>query len=246
MLDFIERHRIGILSTIVFHLLIITIFLVLQLKAFKPKHETQVLIDFTLPEEMKKELDKAQSQVKKQSTQEFLKNMQQEYLGHQIPVNEANKDANKSIDKMVNDIKKEMNIKDVSPANNTALQKQQTPIEKKDPAAIDKPKYTVNAKGEHTYYKGPTTGSYYLEGRNDIYFPLPVYKCEGSGNVVLDIQVDKNGYVVSAVINKKESHISEECLSETAINTALTVRFEPKNTAPDRQSGRISYTFIHQ
>lgn len=246
MLDFIERHKIGILATIIFHLLIVTVFLVLQLKAMKPKRETQIMIDFALPEEMKKELDKAQAEVKKQSNQEFLKNMQQEYLGHHIPVNEADKEANKSVDKMVNDIKKEMNIHDADAANNSISQKQATPPDKKDAEPTNKPKYTVNERGEHTYYKGPTTASYYLEGRNDVYFPVPVYKCEGSGKVVLDIQVDQNGYVVSAIINKKESQITEDCLTETATKSALTARFEPKNSAPARQSGRISYTFIKQ
>ena len=220
--------------------------MVLQLKALKPKHETQIMIDLALPDEMKKALDKANVKEKKISNQEFIKNMQQEYLGHNIPVNEANKDANKSIDKMVNDIKNEMNIKDVDPSAISNAQKAPKTIEQKDQPKVEKPKFTINARGEHSYNKGPTTASYYLEGRNDIYFPVPVYKCEGSGKVVLDIQVDQNGYVVNAVINKKESQITEDCLSETAVNSVLTARFEPKNSAPPKQSGRITYTFIRQ
>jgi hypothetical protein len=147
---------------------------------------------------------------------------------------------------MVQDIKGELNIKD-NPASsaNPQVQKLEEQTEKKEtPQKEDKPLY--NEKGERTYYKGPTTISYYLEGRTDVYLPVPVYKCQGSGKVVLEIIVNPNGFVMSASINKAESQINEDCLVEAANRAALTSRFNAKGSAPDKQRGRITYIFIAQ
>jgi hypothetical protein len=245
MLDFLERHKIGILATIVFHLLLITVFLVVQLTTLKPKKETQVLIDFELPEDLQKEIKQKQEEVKKLNSQEFIKSMQQEYVGHNIAVNEAD-NSRQNIEKMVNDIKNELNINDKRTDNNPEDQK---PLQKIEPVPLSgnsKPAYTTNEKGERTFYKGATTITYFLEGRTDVYIPVPVYKCQGGGKVSLEIEVDKNGYVIKATINKKESVITDECYSEAATNAALTTRFNAKGTAPDRQAGRISYIFVAQ
>lgn len=245
-LTYIEKHHVGILTTIIFHLLLITILLIFQLNTNKPKQETQVVLDFALPEDVKKQVDKTIEEIKKQSTHEFLKDLQQEYLGRNIAVNTADNEADKSIDKMVHDIKNEMNIKDPTPTSTNQSHAPTDQPKNMETAEVTKPGYTVNSKGEHVYYKGPTTASYYLEGRNDIYFPIPVYKCEGSGKVVLDILVDQSGFVISAIINKTESKITEDCLMDAAVNSALTSRFEPKSNAPGKQKGKISYIFIKQ
>ena len=245
MLEFLERHKVGILATIVFHLLLITILLIIQLNAIKTKKETQVFIDFTLPEDLQKEIKQKQEEVKKLSSQEFIKNMQQEYLGHNIAVNEAD-NSKQSIDKMVDDIKNELNINDKRTENNSEEIKPIQKIENKTVSDKIKPAFTVNAKGEKTFYKGATTITYFLAGRTDVYIPVPVYKCQGSGKVSLEIEVDNNGFVINANINKKESVITDECFAEAALNAALTTRFNAKSTAPSRQVGRISYIFIAQ
>ncbi len=245
MLNFLERHKAGILATILFHLLLITVFLIIQLKTLKPKKETQVFIDFALPEDLQKEIKQKQEEVKKLNSQEFIKNMQQEYIGHNIAVNEAD-NSRQNIDKMVDDIKNELNINDKRTDNNPEDQKPLQKIETKTLPVNKNTAYTTNAKGERTFYKGATTITYFLEGRTDVYIPVPVYKCQGSGKVSLEIEVDKNGFVITATINKKESVIMDECFSEAATNAALTTRFNAKSTAPEKQAGRISYIFVAQ
>jgi len=245
VLDFIERHKVGILATILFHLLLITIFLILQLNALKPKKETQVFIDFTLPEDLQKEIKQKQEEVKKLNSHDFINTMQQEYLGHNIAVNEAD-NSKQNIDKMVTDIKNELNIKDQTIEDKALEKNTLNKIETKEVTSIKKPAYTVNEKGERTFYKGATTISYFLEGRSEVYIPVPVYKCQGSGKVALEIEVDPGGFVITAVINKKESQITDECLMQAATTAALTTRFNAKNEAPSRQAGRITYIFIAQ
>jgi hypothetical protein len=95
-------------------------------------------------------------------------------------------------------------------------------------------------------FKGPTRIYYDLFGRNHLYLPVPIYKCEGSGKVVLTIEVDQNGVVQKAQIVERESTASDPCLIETAVNTALLSRFNPDSSAPRIQIGSLTYQFVAQ
>lgn len=95
-------------------------------------------------------------------------------------------------------------------------------------------------------YKGPTRIYYDLIGRNHLYLPIPIYKCEGSGKVVLTIEVNQEGMVEKALIVENESTTSDPCLVETAINTALISRFNPDASSPRVQVGTLSYLFVAQ
>lgn len=247
MFDYIERHKIGILTTIIIHLLLITLFMVINFGVFKKKKEKQeVLIDFVDPKVMEKAIEEKKEEVKKLSQQQFIKDLQKEYSVKNIAVNEADHDAKPAIDQMVKDIKSELNIKDNNRATEQINPKQKIEeIKKQDVKVSDKrPKY--NAQGEKLFYKGPTTISYSLEGRTEVYINPPVYQCQGSGKVMMDIVVDRSGYVVVASINKAKSQITDECLEEAANRAALTTRFNASNSAPEKQRGTITYIFIAQ
>jgi hypothetical protein len=95
-------------------------------------------------------------------------------------------------------------------------------------------------------FKGPTRIFYDLFGRTHMYLPIPIYKCEGSGRVVLSIEVDQNGVVQKAQIAERESTASDPCLIETAINTALLSRFNPDASSPRIQIGMLTYQFVAQ
>ena len=246
MFDYIERHKIGILTTIIIHLLLVTLFMVIQFGVFKKKKEKQeVLIDFIDPTILEKAIEEKKKEVKTLSQQQFIKTLQNEYAVKNIAVNEADHDAKPAIDEMVKDIKSELNIKENRQTEQISPQPKIEDIKKKDAKVTDnRPKY--NAQGEKLFYKGPTTISYSLEGRTEVYIYPPVYQCQGSGKVVVDIVVNQSGYVIDAIINKPKSQINDDCLVEAANRAALTTRFNAKNTAPERQRGTITYIFIAQ
>jgi len=95
-------------------------------------------------------------------------------------------------------------------------------------------------------YKGATRIYYDLFGRHHQYLPIPIYKCEGSGKVVLSIEVDQSGVVQKAQVIERESTASDPCLIETAINTALESRFNPDVNSPRIQIGSLTYQFVAQ
>ena len=95
-------------------------------------------------------------------------------------------------------------------------------------------------------FKGPTRIYYDLVGRNHLYLPIPIYKCQGSGLVVLGIEVDQNGNVQKAQVIERESTVSDPCVVETAVNTALQSRFNPDVNSPRIQLGTLTYQFVAQ
>ncbi len=95
-------------------------------------------------------------------------------------------------------------------------------------------------------YQGPTRIYYNLEGRNHTYLPIPIYKCEGSGKIVLAILVNQKGIVEEARIIETESTTIDPCLEDTAVNTALISRFNPDIYSPKIQAGTLTYHFVAQ
>ena len=67
----------------------------------------------------------------------------------------------------------------------------------------------------------------------------------GGGMVELMVTLDTNGYVVSATVDKSVS-TPDECMQNSAMNAARQSRFNVDPSAPKRQTGTISYTFIPQ
>ncbi|MDR1887189.1 MAG: energy transducer TonB [Prevotellaceae bacterium] len=93
-------------------------------------------------------------------------------------------------------------------------------------------------------YKGPSVVSYYLEGRIALHLPVPAYKCLKGGDVTVLIEVNSQGYVVDAGIDKKSSS-NDECLHRAAIEAAENARFSPSQKS-ENQKGNIIYRFISQ
>lgn len=95
-------------------------------------------------------------------------------------------------------------------------------------------------------YKGPTRIYYDLGGRNHLYLPIPIYKCQGSGKVALYIWVNQKGFVEDAKVIPGESTTNDPCLLETAVSTARISKFAPDIKAPKSQKGRLTYHFVAQ
>lgn len=95
-------------------------------------------------------------------------------------------------------------------------------------------------------YQGPTRIYYDLSNRYHTRLPIPVYKCQGSGKVTLEIEVNQRGDVEKAQIIGSQSTTADECLIETAVKTALISRFNSDINAPRIQKGTLNYHFVAQ
>ncbi len=244
LLFWLEEHYIGILTTIALHLFIISIILVLKIRT-NAEREYNIVIDLSqihVTEEQPEQPPTPQEG----GAQQYAENQTPEYSIRNIPVNVANERAVENIEKMVRDIKTEMNITDPPPQQEQAEIIEQEKELLENEARIYEDKFPANAAGERTVYKGPTTVSYELSGRRHMWMPAPVYKCQGQGKIVVDIVVNPRGYVISAEINKNKSESQDLCLIEAAKRDAERSRFNDSSSAPAKQQGSITYIFIAQ
>ena len=102
-------------------------------------------------------------------------------------------------------------------------------------------------KGEQrsdTKAKGRVTVSFSLKNpvRYSRHLIKPAYRCEGGGEVVVNITVNQRGEVTSAYVASG----GDECMRTTAVQSAKGSKFDYNESAPKQQQGTITYIFIPQ
>ena len=84
--------------------------------------------------------------------------------------------------------------------------------------------------------------SFSLKGRQAQDIPNPVYTCDNSGKVVVNITVNQDGAVTSTSLNKASSTSNNECLIEKALEYAAGAIFT-RLVGRESQPGTITYYF---
>ncbi len=81
-----------------------------------------------------------------------------------------------------------------------------------------------------------------LVGRSASLIPNPIYTCDTSGKIVVNITVNEEGIVTSTSINKGSSTSNNECLIDNALEYAAGAVFS-KLRGRNAQKGTITYYF---
>ena len=110
---------------------------------------------------------------------------------------------------------------------------------------VEHPSKGGKSGGEERAYSGPSVLSFRLDGRKARHLPIPAYKCYGSGDVVVIINVDLTGRVVGAQISEAGT-TGDACTRREALRAAQLSRFSSSTDAPNPQVGEIVYRFIAQ
>lgn len=95
-------------------------------------------------------------------------------------------------------------------------------------------------------YQGPTRIYYDLDKRYHLILPIPIYKCENSGLIIINIIVDQRGRITAYSLDEALSSTNDACLLEAAISSLKRTRFNPDNGSPRKQQGSITYEFVAQ
>jgi len=236
----LEKRQIGILTTIAVHLLIVSAFLIVKLRA-NVVQEYGIIIDpsqmrFDMVELSPEEIQEQEATV----TQELMQTIRQEMRN--IPVNVIEQRAQENVERMRQQILAEENISDPVRVQDTAVETANA--DDVLPDNVYDERFPLDASGGRTVYRGPTTVSYELSGRRHTSMPRPVYRCQTGGTIVVDIVVNNNGYVVTATVNSGRSNSNDACLVNEAVRYAERSRFNQSTLA--RQNGTIAYMFQTQ
>ncbi|MBO6605626.1 energy transducer TonB [Psychroserpens sp.] len=99
---------------------------------------------------------------------------------------------------------------------------------------------TSNKENSETESNRNSSVSYSLSNRDKVSLPPPVYLCEVTGKIVVNITVNAAGKVTDTYINSNSSS-DNECLIDYALQYAQNARFSSAERAS--QIGSITYYF---
>jgi hypothetical protein len=241
---------VGIFGTVIIHLIAGIIFMSFQIRSLQRDNSDEFEVEFAPAEESEKKEKLIELPA---TTIENLLKGDDEMLN--IARNLANRPDEKIIPADYIDMVKEELIKSgkLSVDNYIDEQKKLNEINDEDKLAferdtirIDKSENSDKSQEMAANYKGPTRIYYNLAGRNHMYLPIPIYKCQGSGKIVMLIEVNQKGIVEKALVVEAESTTSDPCLIETAVKTALISRFNSDINSSKIQTGTLSYLFVAQ
>ncbi|MFN3969253.1 energy transducer TonB [Flavobacterium sp.] len=91
---------------------------------------------------------------------------------------------------------------------------------------------------------GNGSGSgYSLGNRKALNKPQPDYTCQEQGRVAVQVTVDRNGNTVSVTAGVQGTTNTAKCLLDQAKIAAMSTKWQADSNAPEKQVGKIIYTF---
>jgi len=237
-----RRYVYGVMGTLVFHILLIAIFLLAEVDMKGNIKEEPLLIEFPdiLPEEEVKvqEEEKPEDLASENKTANNLTNAASNRLSAKENTTSTDKFFDEDYLKEVNNAK---NL--VSDVNNQLAKEKVNIDDIKMPVATTDGMNPDSIK--NIIYTGESNIVYYLENRYHVSLPIPVYLARGGGKIIIEIVVDRQGKVIQAKPGPGQK-VRDEQIIMYAQSAALRTQFNADPKAPAAQRGTIHYNFIAQ
>ena len=227
-------HRIGLCVTIIAYLVLMIAFVSSKIVVGRRPHTQGMFIDLQTLAELEKERDRLEQQVRERQQQDPIdwKSVQNQ-VSNENALNEKLRDDRGTNAAALNDAAAEAERR--MQANREAYEQG---------LAEERAIRERNGAGKDRKVKGRVTVSFSLTDpvRTSRSLNIPAYRCEGGGDVVVEITVNRAGEVVNARVQSG----GDECMRESALRAARVSRFNIDQSAPARQQGTITYIFIPQ
>ncbi len=241
--QFINEHKVGLLGTIAFHLILLIAFLLIDIQSLK-KEASELDIVFEFVEEQEQELEAEEAEETREEMISRLLDQQLRQSNRAVNVKKLEEEI--STDKYVEEVMNELE----SERSEEWLKQQeelQKIMNKEDLVPVEP---TPEKDEDEKEFTGPTNITYeFLSApfdRKSFDLPVPVYKCRGFGIVEVSIEVNHSGDVTSAKANVIEATEDPGCLAEVAEKFALRTKFRTDFNAPSNHRGKIVYSFVGQ
>ncbi len=243
-----RRNIYGVMGTLIFHILLFTVFLLADIDIKGNVKEEAIVIDFpdVLPEpEEVKEEEKIEEQKETPNESSRQNNESQQNMTNRAS-NQLSTKKSAANDKFFDD----NYMKELEEAKNMVSNvSKQLSQEVTDISDIKMPVESTEGMNpdsiKNVVYSGESNITYYLENRYHLRLPIPVYLAQGGGKVIVDIVVNRQGQVIQATARKNSSIRDKNIYSYAELAASKTV-FNVDSSAPEEQKGTIHYTFIAQ
>ncbi|WP_299398511.1 energy transducer TonB [uncultured Gelidibacter sp.] len=257
-MEFIEKHKALIITTLISGTLVLAMFAIgikkhadvvaesyYELPPPPTPEEQKILEEMAMNDPNISETNKAYNSAN--DFKEIMKNFKS------VNTNEQNEDSKQTetedteTPEEVTDVKNTTSVEDHSITENelSSYSKINNVIAmrsaKKRESAKSNGNNSTNKLANNSSVNTNSSVSYSLVNRKDKHLPPPVYLCEDSGKVVINITVNASGEVIDAYVNNASTS-KNACLVDSALQYANEARFSP-DASKAKQIGSITYYF---
>jgi len=243
IIRFFKENRVALLYTLIIHLVILIIMIFVKVEGLKKDRELGIELEFE-----EKTIEELLAEEEVDVPAEWLEElMRQRELSSNRAVNLGAEDQlsqDISTDEYVRDL-----LDQLEQARN---QEDREKLEELQAilASADYVPPTPDEEEEAGAYAGPTTITFeFLEepvNRGKVMLTVPVYRCQGSGVVKVEVSVAPNGSVREARVLEPIIGSDRVCFADAARSAAQSSQFRVELSGPDRHRAIITYTFIAQ
>lgn len=244
VMEWLKEHRHGVMGTVIFHLLLAIFFVCMGLSRLESQGRMEIELDMPKPEivqQKQEELKKKEEIVRQSADDEVRKMLRSLAVNEDAVKREVGDEVQERVEEYIEQIREEIGG---TYGNRYRVNKNKHYNEDSIQALRDK-KVRMLDSLQSMVYVGKSSVSYNIKGRYKTYLPIPIFKCEFGGKVVVAVVVNRKGRVVKAEIVDAESR-KDDCLREVAVDAALSSEFNADENAPERQAGTITYNFVKQ
>lgn len=230
-------HRAGLTVTLIVYLVLGIAFMAGKIAVGEKQGTSTILVDLENLEELMSERDRLREEVESRLRDEDWRNIRNT-ASNENALNENLRDDRGTKTAQLNESAAEVQRR--MQANREAYEKG---LAEADAIGKDKGEES-DQKVESRKVKGMVTVSYSLTNplRHHRHLDKPAYKCEGGGEVVVGITVNRSGEVIGAYVKSG----GDDCMRRTALASARRSTFDINSSAPAKQTGTITYIFIPQ
>lgn len=232
-------HRTALLATVAAYVLFGVAFVTADIVISRKSAEAEIMIDLTDLERLQQELERAQ-ELNRLLNEQYEQSEVSNQISNENALDENLEDHRTDASQLYGEAAKvQQRIEQNAAAYAQGLEAEQRLLNRH----YEGEQSTI----ENKKVKGKVTVSYSLSNpvRHALRMPVPAYMCQGGGEVVVNIVVNRDGEVLSAEVDGALSE-KNNCLREAALQKAGESLFNADVTAPARQRGTISYLFISQ
>lgn len=232
-------HRVGLCVMIIAYLLIGILFFSSKIVIGRKASTQGMYIDFQTVEALKNERDRLAEEVRKANEQidwSKIRNLS----SNENALNENLADSKGTNTAALNSDAKavEARMRANKEAYEQGLRDAEDASKRKDDGKKG------DSKQSDKKVKGTVTVSFSFSNpvRYSRHLIKPAYRCEGGGEVIVKVGIDRAGKVLYAYVEEG----GDDCMRQTAVAAAKGSRFDHNQSAPAKQEGEIRYIFIPQ
>lgn len=240
---FFRKNLISILYTLIFHLVVLIILIFVRVEGLKRDQELGIKLE--LEEKTVEDiLEEEEMEIPADWLEELLR-QREASSNRAVNLNaESGFSEDISTDDYVQDLLDQIELAR-DQEDREKLEELQAILASAD--YIPPPEESDEEQGAYT---GPTTITYeFIEmpvQRRKVNLVIPVYRCQGSGLVKVEVEVTRDGTVSRAEVKGPIEGEDRVCFSDAALEAARSSRFRIDFNAPERHHAVITYAFVAQ